>query len=464
MADRHARISVLSSRGAIRAAVGAAVVIAGLGVMSTPAHAHTLVGCDTAGLISAVASANSSGGGTLDLSTGCTYTLESGPYSTGFGSDGLPVITTAITIHGNGATITRDPSAPAFRLIETANGALTADHITLSQGSEVNGGGAIANGTSSPGTLTLTDATIANNVAPEFNGGGILNSAGTATVTNTTFAGNSAFNGGGILNEATLTLTNVTFSGNSAAGCCPGHGGGIFKDGGTVTLTNSTLANNSGADCGLLSPVTDGGYNLDGDGSCGLTAASDKNNVDPQLGPLQGNGGPTPTMALASTSPAIDAIPAGTNGCGTAISTDQRGVPRPQGAGCDMGAYESGDVAMQSLTANHNPVPSLSKLTYTATVVNAGAVDATGVSVTDTLPAGEKYKSATASQGSCSVLAQKVTCNLGQVGAATTATVTIVVKVKAASGSMLTDTATVSATTGDTIPGNDSKTRSVTVS
>jgi uncharacterized repeat protein (TIGR01451 family) len=129
-----------------------------------------------------------------------------------------------------------------------------------------------------------------------------------------------------------------------------------------------------------------------------------------------------------------------------------------------MGAYEFGDVAMQSLTANHNPVPRLSKLTYTATVINAGAADATGVTVTDTLPAGEKYKSATASQGSCSVSAQKVMCNLGQVGAATMATVTIVVKVKAARGSVVTDTATVSATTGDTMPGNDSKTVSVTVS
>ena len=129
-----------------------------------------------------------------------------------------------------------------------------------------------------------------------------------------------------------------------------------------------------------------------------------------------------------------------------------------------MGAYESGDVAMQSLSANHNPVPTLTKLKYTATVLNAGAADATGVAVTDTLPVGEKFKLASASQGSCSVLAQKVTCNLGQVPAAATATVTIVVKVKAVSGSMLTDTATVSATTGDTIPGNDAKTVSVTVS
>ena len=61
-------------------------------------------------------------------------------------------------------------------------------------------------------------------------------------------------------------------------------------------------------------------------------------NTSPQLGPLGNNGGPTQTMALPSGSPAVDAIPAATSGCtGT---TDQRGTTRPQGTGCDIGAYE----------------------------------------------------------------------------------------------------------------------------
>jgi uncharacterized repeat protein (TIGR01451 family) len=515
---RQATKSARSRRGTV-GTLAAAVMVTALMAMPV-AHADTLVGCDTAALIGAITNANSSGGDTLDLSAGCTYTLTSGPYSDGVGPDGLPIITSAITIHGNGATITRDTSAPAFRLIEMGGGSsLTADHLTLSQGNSAGplGGGAILNlnaavtltnssvsaniaanvGTSPGGgisnfaTVTLTNSTLSDNSA-DGPGGGIYNStSGTATLTNSTVSGNGSNSGGGIANSGgTLRLTNTTLSTNSAGSF--GGGGINNEDGGTATLTNTTVSANgtSGAGGGIENvgsgsmvtltnsivanstsggncsgnALTDGGYNLDSGTTCGLSAATDKNSVDPQVGPLQGNGGPTSTMALASTSAAIDAVPAGTNGCGTTITTDQRGVPRPQGSGCDMGAYEFGDLAMQALTASPTPVPRLTKLTYTATVVNAGAVRAKGVKVTDTLPPGEKLKSASASQGSCSVSAQQVTCNLGKVPAATSATVTIVVKVKAATGSTLTDTATVSATTGDSIPGNDSKTVSVMVS
>lgn len=55
---------------------------------------------------------------------------------------------------------------------------------------------------------------------------------------------------------------------------------------------------------------------------------------------MQNNGGPTQTIALEQGSPAIDAIPVGVNGCGTTITTDQRGITRPQGSGCDIGAVE----------------------------------------------------------------------------------------------------------------------------
>ena len=169
-------------------------------------------------------------------------------------------------------------------------------------------------------------------------------------------------------------------------------------------------------------------------------------------------------MAPASTSPVVDPIPPGTNGCGTAINTDQRGALRPNGSGCDIGAYEYGDVALQSLVASPSPVKAHGRLTYDATVANAGAADATGVVLTDTLPAGEKFKSATASEGLCSHAGSTVTCHLGQVAAATSSTVAIVVKVRAAKGKTLMDTAAVSAASGDTIPGNDTKTVSVSVS
>ncbi|MEZ4645076.1 MAG: choice-of-anchor Q domain-containing protein [Chloroflexota bacterium] len=82
-------------------------------------------------------------------------------------------------------------------------------------------------------------------------------------------------------------------------------------------------------DCapGLL---TDGGYNLDSDGSCGLAAGSSLPNTDPLLLPLADNGGATATHWPLFASPVRDAVPTGVNGCGTTIFYDQRGEPRPQ--------------------------------------------------------------------------------------------------------------------------------------
>jgi hypothetical protein len=87
------------------------------------------------------------------------------------------------------------------------------------------------------------------------------------------------------------------------------------------------------------------GYNLSSDGSCNFNGRGDMNNINPMLGPLQNNGGPTQTQALLPGSPAIDAgNPSGcTDGLGHLLKTDQRGMPRPDTedkSGCDMGAYE----------------------------------------------------------------------------------------------------------------------------
>jgi hypothetical protein len=106
-----------------------------------------------------------------------------------------------------------------------------------------------------------------------------------------------------------------------------------------------------GGDCSTLSgQVISEGYNLDSDGSCQLTEPTDLLGIDPLLGPLQDNGGATWTHALLPGSPARDAIPWGTTGCGTSLYSDQRGKARPHGAGgtCDIGAYEV-EVAGQAL-------------------------------------------------------------------------------------------------------------------
>ena len=125
-------------------------------------------------------------------------------------------------------------------------------------------------------------------------------------------------------------MSNSTFSGNSATA-----GGGIDNNGGTATLKNTLVASSpTGGNCG--GTITDGGGNLSyGDATCpGI-------NGDPKLGPLQDNGGPTQTMALGAGSAARDAAVDAICAAPPVNNLDQRGVTRPQGAHCDIGAYEA---------------------------------------------------------------------------------------------------------------------------
>ena len=118
-------------------------------------------------------------------------------------------------------------------------------------------------------------------------------------------------------------------------------GGGIYNNiGGTGTIKNSIVANSpSGGNCSGFAGLASNGHNLSSDGTCAFFAAGDKNNTNPLLGPLAFNGGPTPTHALLNGSPAADA---GVVPC-PPPATDQRGVSRPQGLRCDIGAYEADD-------------------------------------------------------------------------------------------------------------------------
>ncbi len=165
---------------------------------------------------------------------------------------------------------------------------------------------------------------------------------------NSTFSGNvsTAWHGGAIFHtDGQLTVTNSTFTGNSAPG---GTAAGIvvatFGAPANMTVTNTILADNvGGVACAIHTEfdgagpatITSGGHNIDDDGSCNLTAAGDQPNTNPQLGPLADNGGPTLTHALGAGSPAIDTADAG-----ACPATDQRGIARPQGGGCDIGAFE----------------------------------------------------------------------------------------------------------------------------
>ena len=223
--------------------------------------------------------------------------------------------------------------------IQNAAGTLTLNDTTISGNSAYNGGG-IAN---DQGVATLNRSTISGNSADGNSGGGIINSEGTLTLINSTVSNNSAASpgrvGGGIGNfsedvMATVALSNCTVASNTAAS---GGGGAIFNEtGGTVTLKNTIVGDSSsGGNCVGL--ITSNGYNLSSDNTCGLSSPGDLNNTSLVLDPLKDNGGFTFTHALLIGSPAIN-----TGDSSGFLPTDQRGVMRPQGAGPDIGAFESG--------------------------------------------------------------------------------------------------------------------------
>jgi hypothetical protein len=206
-------------------------------------------------------------------------------------------------------------------------------------------GGGIANGSVGlgpgvpGGTVILSNSTVSGNSSA--GGGGISNVyQGLLMVTNSTIAGNSAPDqGGGIYNVgATLTIANSTISGNYS-GSTGENGGGIESYAAVIVMRNTILAGNTAPYVPDLDGcLTSSGYNLIGNthGGCGFDP-TDLLNIDPRLGPLQDNGGPTPTMALLPGSPAINA---GDNT--NAPLWDQRGASfrRIVHGTIDIGAFE----------------------------------------------------------------------------------------------------------------------------
>jgi hypothetical protein len=278
----------------------------------------------------------------LTIRYGQTAASSNSPSRKGGGLFNAGTLTlTHSTVHNNTA-VSYLPQTLSLGGGVANEGVLTVSHSTIRDNSAGVGGGFC-----SEGPLTVTHSTISGNSASY--GGGLSNNDSPLTVTHSTISGNSAYEGGGLNSYGgRVILTHSTISGNSAS-----YGGGLSKYLGPLTLTSSIVARNwDGGDCDPYLFFTSHGYNLDSDGSCELTAATDRPGVDPLLGLLQDNGGPTLTHALLPGSPAIDAIPWGTNGCGTTEYSDQRWQARPQPAGgaCDIGAYEVA-VAGQSLEA-----------------------------------------------------------------------------------------------------------------
>jgi len=320
-------------------------------------------------LRAAIQEANAlSGPDTITLPTG-TYKITISGTDEDAAATGDLDVTDDLTIMGNGVGVVIDGGMLDRVFDIFAPAVVSISNVTIQNGRLQTGDGAGIR--VNHGTLTVTAVTITGNTSVTGAGGGLANSGivpapmTTAQVqmTNVTISGNTASQGGGIWNfdtASSIQLTNVTIADNSAP-----TGSGVFSFA-PFTLANSLLDNSpvSGNCAGMQ--VTSLGHNLDSGTSCffGLTLG-DLSNVDPDLGPLQNNGGPTFTQALLPGSPAIDA---GDNAL--CPPTDQRGAVRPQDGNddgiaiCDIGAYEAPGPPLPTPTASTTSTPTA---TITAT-------------------------------------------------------------------------------------------------
>jgi hypothetical protein len=298
-----------------------------------------------------------------------------------------------LTIVGSNAwtTVIDGGNSNSVVSITSASANVSLSQLTIRNGLGLtHGGGGIYN----LGTLTITNTTVSGNSSNDSStataglGGGIYNGR-TLTVLDSTVSGNTVTRsrvgaiplGAGIYNTGKLTVANSTITANQVSDFWPAgapFGGGIASVSGSVTISSSTLSQNGaiihtpygtyatygggvynkaatgvtfqntvlgsntlGGNCyGTISSL---GYNVSSDTTCtGFTSAGDKNSVNPVLGALQNNGGPTNTIALGTGSPAMNAgNPNGcTDGRGNRLMTDQRGVARPATGACDVGSYQ----------------------------------------------------------------------------------------------------------------------------
>ena len=239
-------------------------------------------------------------------------------------------------------------------------GSPTLKNLIITGNTAYSGGAGVGNFNSS--SPIMTNITIAGNIS-NYDGGGIMNWEGSGSdpiISGMTISGNQALhgNGGGMYNKNSLPpLTNVTIAGNSAP---VGNGGGIYNDGIGPILKHVTLTGNSAQAGGGIYNYNAGGTILTSSILWGNSAATGANyyqvgavmtvtysviqdgytgdrniSADPNLGTLGNYGGFTQTIPLLSGSSAIDAASAA-----ACPATDQRGVARPSGSGCDIGAYE----------------------------------------------------------------------------------------------------------------------------
>jgi hypothetical protein len=281
---------------------------------------------------------------------------------------GTMVITNSI-ITGNTAAnggglnnaASASPSVPAN---------LTIINCAITNNTSSSSGGAMQNFSTS--TLSLSNTTVSGNVSNSTGIAGAFQANGTIRITNSTFSGNNApaGTGGGVYyNGSSLIMTNTTIVNNSSLN----GGGGLHRTGTNPTLImrNSIVSGNNGAAANpdAFGLVSSEGNNIIGNnaGSTGWVM-SDLQNVNPMLGALADNGGLGNTHLPMLGSPAIDGgqncvvdLSCSANNPPVAITTDQRGVTRPQNAVVDIGSVEvavaaAATVSGQVLSSEQTPI------------------------------------------------------------------------------------------------------------
>ena len=298
-------------------------------------------------------SASGNGGAILSNSVGGSLTVTNSIFSNNSAGSGGGAIFDNDKLTTTGSTFTTNTAGVqgGAVFVGAANDATISNSTFTSNTQTPNvaaddGGGAIYTPFH---TTTITGSTFSLNTATSNGGAIYADFTAIVNVSESTFANNSAaFSGGAVLtyNSATLTLFGSTLSGNTALA---GDGGATSQNNNSLitsslTVTDSILAGSgTGKNCGgTPGTVTDGGNNVSDDNTCGF-GGTGNNVASAGLSPagLANNGGPTETIALQSTSPAIGLVPNSTTNC---PGMDQRGVHTPStgNVNCDAGAFEHG--------------------------------------------------------------------------------------------------------------------------
>lgn len=274
---------------------------------------------------------------------------------------------TGSTISGN----TAGGFGGGIYFYQTDGGAQTIDHSTVSGNTGYLGGGLLGVFFDTP--VTIDHSTFSANEATAGGAAFVVFPFGAAvTVVDSTISGNRATDGGGLFlyglyAGGTFNVLNSTLANNTASGT----GGGMFANAGPVTVRNSIAGDNTAGAMSDLGNSAGGSFNVafslveSATGANIVDGGGNIFNVDPQLGPLANNGGPTQTHKPAATSPVINA---GDPAFVPPPATDQRDQPRVVGGRLDMGSVELGAAGTIQLTFSTTSVgEAAGTVTVTAT-------------------------------------------------------------------------------------------------